>query len=149
VGSAIMARKVTAARTFTTVAVGVAGFARALIFGRQFAVSTTPTPVLRLGIPEAALDRIIPAPAGDWPQNTPLKAISGVTRNSAGAVVVSATVYLIRQTDGVRVATLTSHGTTGAYSFSRGTDDPYDYRVLAVKAGSPETHGVTDLLVPA
>jgi len=148
-GTAAMSRRVVASRVFTTAAAGVAGFARALIFGRQFTTTANGAPSGRLDLPMTALNRIIPAAATDWPLNAPTKAIAGVTRNSAGAVVVSATVYLIRQVDGVRVASTTSHATTGAYSFARGTDDPYNYRTLAVKAGSPEIHGVTDLLVPA
>ena len=148
-GVAAMARSVIAARTFTTVATGVAGFARALIFGRQFTTTANSTVSGRVDIPLAALNRIIPAPAGDWPLTAPTTAIAGVTRNSAGVVVVSATVYLVRQVDGVRVASTTSHATTGVYSFTRGAADPYNYRVMAIKAGAPEVHGVSDLLVPA
>lgn len=85
----------------------------------------------------------------DWPLNTPTKTIGGVTRDSGGGIVTSATVKLVRQGDDVRVATTTSHATTGAYSFTRGGDDPYTYRVVATKAGAPEIHGVSDELVPA
>lgn len=149
VGTPVMARDVTAARSFAVTTAGVAGYARALIFGRTFAVSAPTTTKLRLDIPEAALDRIIPAAAPDWPLNAPTKAIAGVTRDSAGAVVGSVGVRLIRESDGVRVATGISDAVTGAYSFVRGGDDPNTYRVMAVKATAPETHGVTDELMPA
>lgn len=148
IGTAAAARTISAGRVFATTAIATTGFGRAVILGRAVSTTATAIPRTRLDIPEEALDRIIPAAAPDWPLNAPTKTIAGVTRNSAGAVVGSATVKLVRQSDDVRVATTTSHVTTGAYSFTRGFDDPNTYRVVATKAGTPEIHGVSDELVP-
>lgn len=142
-------RRITANRSAAVTTTPSPGFARAVISARAFATTTTPAPLLRLDIPQVALNRIIVGGTPDWPLNAPTKAIAGVTRDSAGAVVTAATVKLVRQLDDVVVSSQTSHATTGAYSFSRGTDDPYSYRVLATKAGAAEIHGVSDVLVPA
>lgn len=148
-GSVAAARRIAASRSFAVSGTGTVGFARSLIFGRTFAVTGTGTPSMRIELPQAALNRISSGGPVDYPVTNPTKAVAGVTRNSAGAVVGGCTVYLIRQSDGLRCQTQVSNATTGAYSFPRDTSDPYNYRVLAVLAGSPETHGVTDLLVPA
>jgi len=147
-GTGSLARTISAARAVAATATGTMGFARALILARTHAASVAGTSAARLDIPQSALNRLVTV-APDWPLNAPTKAITGVTRDAAGAVLVSATVKLVRQVDGYTVQTLTSNATTGAYSFTRGTDDVYTYRVVATKAGSPEVHGVTDVLVPA
>lgn len=149
-GTAVMSRTVTLFRTLAATVTGTAAQIKALIFARTVSTTTTGTASGRVDIPITALNRIIPAAAPDWPLNTPTKAIAGVTRNAAGAVVTSATVKLVRQSDDVRVATVTSNATTGAYSFTRGGDDPNSYFVLAYRADTPEVHGVSDRgLVPA
>jgi len=148
-GTAGFARTLQARRSAAVSVTGTAGFARALIFGRVAATAAFGAPKARLDIPQDALNRISTAGTPDWPLNSPTKSIAGVTRNSVGAIVGGCTVYLVRQVDGVRIATATSNATTGAYSFTRGGDDPYGYRVVALLAGAPETHGITDLLVPA
>lgn len=141
-------RQISASRAFGVTGIGTTSLARSIISARRFGISGVATTTLRLDIPQVALNRIIPAATADWPLNAPTKAIAGITRNSAGAVLGGATVYLVRQTDGVRITSATSNATTGAYSFTRGGDDPYNYRIVATLAGAPEVHGVTDLLVP-
>jgi len=147
-GTAVAARKVTAARSFAVSASGAAGFARSLIFGRVFTVTVTGATSMRIELPQAALNRITVGGPVDYPVTNGTKTVAGVTRGAAGAIVGGCTVYLIRQSDGLRCQTATSHATTGAYSFVRDATDPNSYRVVALLAGSPETHGITDLLTP-
>jgi len=142
-------RAVVAARSFATTTAPTPGFARAIISARSFTVPASTSASGRIDAPIVALNRIAGPATPDFPVTNPTKTVAGVTRNSAGAVVGGCTVYLVRQVDGFRCQTQTSNAVTGAYSFARDTADPYTYRVVALLAGAPETHGITDLLVPA
>lgn len=148
--TAAMAKRVTANRSAAVTTSPTPSFARAIISARSFSTNASGTPRTRLDLPQEVLNRIIPAATPDWPLNPPTKAITGVTRDTTGAVIGGATVRLIRQVDDVKVATVTSDPVTGVYGFARGTDDPYAYYVIAFKDGVPEVHGVSDRgLVPA
>lgn len=68
--------------------------------------------------------------------------ISGVTKDSTGAVLGGCVVELFRTGDDVRLETVTSDPTTGAYSFSA-TGLAQDYFVVAYKAGAPDVAGTT------
>ncbi len=139
-------RKAITKTPFAAVAVGVAGFARALIAARTFTATAVGAARGRVDMGMDVLSRI---GATDWPLNTPTKTIAGVTRDSAGSPVGSKTVKLMRQSDDARVASTTSHVTTGAYSFTRGGDDPNTYYVLAYDP-AVQLHGVSDRdLAPA
>ena len=70
-------------------------------------------------------------------------AISGVTRDNTGAVLVSCTVYLFRTSDLAYIGTVTSNAITGAYTFQVG-DPTITYFVVAFKSGAPDVQGVTD-----
>lgn len=143
-----MVRLLSALREGAVAASGAASLARAVISARGFSVVATGATKARLDLPAEALNRIITAATPDWPLTEPTKAISGITRGSDGTAVGGCTVLLIRQGDDVRVSSTTSD-VTGAYSFTRGGDDPNSYRVLGTKADVPEIHGVSDVLVPA
>ncbi len=146
-GSTALARTIAAARAFAVTATGTMGFQRLIILARSYSTSATAVTSARLDIPQVALNRIIAANP-DYPLTTPTKAIAGVTRNAAGAVLGGCTVKLVRQSDNVTVATAVSHATLGTYSFTRDAADPNTYRVVANLAGAPEVHGVTDTLTP-
>jgi hypothetical protein len=68
-------------------------------------------------------------------------AITGVTRDSTGAVLGSCTVHLFRTSDDVKVDTTTSDA-SGNYSFVR-IADATTYYCVAYKAGSPDVAGTT------
>lgn len=72
----------------------------------------------------------------------PRLTISGVTRDSNNAVLGSCSCDLIREPDDVRVQTLVSDPTTGAYSFDV-VGIGQTYRVDAYKVGSPDVAGTT------
>lgn len=54
-----------------------------------------------------------------------IRSISGVTRNSIGAVLPSVAVHLFRTSDDLNIADDTSDPTTGAYTFFVPSTDPY------------------------
>lgn len=65
----------------------------------------------------------------DWPDNDGLCHISGTLfDHETGAPIAGATVVLVRDSDGLRATTTVTDG-AGAYTFPRGTTDPYTYRV--------------------
>jgi len=66
--------------------------------------------------------------------------ISGVTKDSTGAVLPACTVDLFRTADDVFVATTTSDG-SGNYSFSLAGGGTY--YLVAYKAGAPDVAGTT------
>lgn len=68
--------------------------------------------------------------------------ITGVTKDSAGAVLGSCTVRLFRTSDDALIATTTSDASTGAYSFTVG-DTLTQYWIEAYKSGSPDVAGTT------
>ncbi|MCA1569755.1 MAG: hypothetical protein LC798_05420 [Chloroflexi bacterium] len=142
--TAAFARRFSIFKGYSATQSFTAGISKFLTFQRAYSATQTFTPSMRIEMPEVALDRIAAGGTPDWPLNAPLKAITGVTRDTAGAIVGSCTVKLFRQSDDVQVGVVTSHATTGAYSFTRGGDDPNSYYVLAYKTGAPEIHGVTD-----
>jgi hypothetical protein len=115
---------------------------RALIAARTFAVTTTPTPRLRLDIPEVALDRIVVGGPADYSGSSPTKSISGIVRDSTGTPYVGATVKLIRESDGYVAATTTST-TGGAYTFTRDAADPNTYYVVAYEDTGTPTQGIS------
>lgn len=87
-------------------------------------------------------------PAGvvrDWGR-TPLPAtrllISGVTKDSAGAILGSCAVALYRTADDKLMERTTSDVTTGAYAFQSVVLGSA-YYVVAYKAGSPDVAGTT------
>jgi len=88
----------------------------------------------QLGIP-MFLFGMLPLPA-------PRLFISGVTRDSAGAILGSCTVSLFRTLDNLLMEAVVSDATTGAYSFSSvGLGE--EYFVVAYKQGSPDVAGTT------
>lgn len=69
--------------------------------------------------------------------------ITGVSRDSAGAVLGGATVDLFYSTgDKQRVASTTSDPTTGAFTFTSG-DNVSTFFIVYYKAGSPDVAGTT------
>ncbi len=81
-----------------------------------------------------------------WVQlvNERARVLAGVTRDSSGNPLGSATVILYRTVDYAYIASGTSDGTTGAYTFSGLPDASTTYFVVGFKSGSPDTMGVTD-----
>jgi hypothetical protein len=67
--------------------------------------------------------------------------ISGVTKDSAGAVLGSCAVDLFTTADDVIQGRTVSDASTGAYSFSAGGGRTY--YIVAYKAGSPDVAGTT------
>jgi len=68
--------------------------------------------------------------------------ISGVTRDSAGAVLVSCVVELFRTEDDVEVDSTVSDGVTGAYVFNV-VGLGQQYYAVAYKTGVPDVAGTT------
>lgn len=80
----------------------------------------------------------------DWDFTPATKTISGTIYDTTSVGVSGATVVLIREADGVSVASTTTDG-AGNYSFTRGGDDPHTYHVEAyTSATSPQVHGMSD-----
>lgn len=68
--------------------------------------------------------------------------ISGITKDSTGAVLGSCSVALYRTSDDCLMERRTSDASTGAYSFSAvGLSETY--YVVAYKAGVPDVAGTT------
>jgi hypothetical protein len=82
---------------------------------------------------------LLPRPPTDF-------TISGITKDSTGAVLASCTVHLFRTSDDVLIKQITS-GADGSYSFGNlgggGLGGLSSYYVVAYKAGSPDTAGTT------
>src|SRR4051812_16659930 len=68
--------------------------------------------------------------------------ISGITRNSAGAVLGSCTVKLFCTLDDLLMETVTSDPSTGVYQFSP-VGASVQFYVVAYKAGSPDVAETT------
>jgi hypothetical protein len=68
--------------------------------------------------------------------------ISGITLNSAGAVVGSATVILFRTADDTKLDEVTSDPTTGAFTVTSPEDAVTCY-LVSYQAGSPDITGAT------
>lgn len=78
---------------------------------------------------------------GRMPAPTAKLQISGVTKDSTGAILAACTVTLFRTVDNVAFETVVSDG-SGAYSFSAiGLSETY--YVVAYKTGSPDVAGIT------
>jgi hypothetical protein len=142
IGTPTMARRITTTRISTVIGVGIAAFDRALIFGRTFVTTVAGVVRTRLDIPETALDRITTGGPTDWSPNNGAKIIAGVVRDSTGTPYAGASVQLIRETDGY-VAAATISAADGSYSFTRDTNDPYTYRVLAWEDTGTPTQGMS------
>ena len=71
-------------------------------------------------------------------------AITGITRDASGNILGSCTVLLYNASTKAYVASTTSNGTTGAYSFTGLPDTSTTYFVVAFKSGSPDVEGATD-----
>lgn len=69
--------------------------------------------------------------------------ISGVTRDSSGAILASCTVWLCDDITGAKVASTTSDAVTGAFTFT-GLFTSKTYYIRAFKDGTPNVMGVTD-----
>lgn len=79
---------------------------------------------------------------GRLPRPPQQLALSGVTRDSSGAVLGSCVVSLYRASDDLLMERVTSDAVTGAYSFST-LGLGANYYVVAYKAGSPDVVGTT------
>ena len=69
--------------------------------------------------------------------------LSGVTRDSAGAILGGCTVKLFGTATDVLIATTTSDAGTGAYSFATFALGSTEYYAVAYLAGSPDVAGTT------
>lgn len=67
--------------------------------------------------------------------------LSGVTRDSAGAILGSCTVEMFETATDLRLATTTSDAVTGAYSFT--VANPAVVYLVAYLSGSPDVAGTT------
>lgn len=89
----------------------------------------------RDGLPSSPLSRVtIPPPQQLY--------ISGVTKDSAGAVLGSCVVELYRTLDDMPLEKVTSDAATGVYRFSA-VGAGQSYYVVAYKQGSPDVAGTT------
>lgn len=79
--------------------------------------------------------------AGRLPQPSPYYAISGVTRDSAGAVLGTCVIDLFLTETDLKIDTTTSDA-NGVFEF-RSTAPITNYYMVAYKAGSPDVAGVT------
>jgi len=70
--------------------------------------------------------------------------ISGVTRDSSGAVLGSCTVWLFKTSDKSFVAEVTSDAVTGAFTFTAVEGGATRFFIRAFKDGSPNVFGTTD-----
>lgn len=82
----------------------------------------------------SVVHELLPKPPTDF-------TISGITRDSAGAVLVSCVVNLFRTSDNVLMQSTTSDATTGAYTFT-GTGQINQF-LVSYKAGSPDVAGTS------
>lgn len=83
-----------------------------------------------------------PSPQGLLPLPAVVLHISGVTRDSTGAVLVSCTVELYLTANDMPLEKVVSDPVTGAYSFSSiGLSETY--YVVAYKAGATDVAGTT------
>lgn len=76
------------------------------------------------------------------PIHLPRLIISGITKDSAGAVLAACSVHLHRTIDGSRVQSQTSDG-GGVYAFDPVNNGNGPYYVVAYKAGAPDVAGTT------
>lgn len=67
--------------------------------------------------------------------------ITGVTKDSSGAVLGSCTVKLYRTSDDVELLSTVSDAITGAYVFYNASAGPF--YLVAYKSGSPDVAGTT------
>lgn len=70
--------------------------------------------------------------------------ISGISRDSGGAVLGSCIVQLYNATTKAYVAQVTSDPSTGAFDFANLPDNTTPYFIRALKDGTPNVFGVTD-----
>ena len=80
-----------------------------------------------------------------FPRQTPVPKtfqITGVTRDSAGAVLGSCVVHLFRTTDDVELDQVNSDA-SGNFSFVSGLSSEQSHYIVAYKAGSPDVSGTS------
>jgi hypothetical protein len=83
-------------------------------------------------------------PMGSHPLPAYKLYISGVTKDSAGAILGSCTVRLYRTAGDAFLQSVTSDATTGVYTFDpAGAIGAQGHYVVAYKAGSPDVAGTT------
>jgi hypothetical protein len=74
--------------------------------------------------------------------------VTGVTKNSTGAIIGAAVVQLFRTTDDAIIGETTSDAATGVYTFWPTVSGPF--YCVAYKTGSPDLAGTTvNTLIPA
>lgn len=83
----------------------------------------------------SVVHELLPKPAYNF-------TISGITKDSTGAVLGSCTVKLFATATDTLLQTITSDATTGAYQFLY-TSPFFACYVVAYKAGSPDVSGTT------
>lgn len=69
--------------------------------------------------------------------------ISGVTRDSAGAILGGCVVELYQTLTDLPLQKVTSDATTGAFTFTAARYAPTTHYIVAYKAGSPDVAGTT------
>lgn len=89
----------------------------------------------RLGV-GPSLEGFIPLPGVQY-------VISGVTKDSAGAILGSCNVQLFETLTDRYISDTTSDATTGAYSFTNVSPMSRTYYIVAYKAGAPDVAGTT------
>jgi hypothetical protein len=142
IGMATASRFADLFRSFSAAAVGNSAMTRAVIAVRTFVANLVGLARGDVQMPFTALNRITTGGPADWSPNNGAKTISGVVRDATGTAYAGATVELIRESDGF-VAATTISGADGSYSFTRDTNDPYTYRVLAWEDTGTPTQGVS------
>lgn len=135
-------RRIEAARVFAATSIGTSLMTRAVIAVRVFAATAIGVARGDIAMPLTALNRITSGGPVDWSPNDGAKTISGIVKDAAGVAYSGATVQLIRESDGFVAATATS-AANGSYSFTRGTTDPYSYRVVAFEDTGTPTQGIS------
>lgn len=128
-GNVSLTRAVTTGRTMLAAMIGVPTIDRANILGRVLSAIMVGIPKGLAGFP---FDQVPSGGIPDWSPNDGLKSISGDVffhePPHEGEPVSGATVTLIRDVDGKRIATTLTDG-GGHYEFGRDTNDPYTYHV--------------------
>ena len=89
----------------------------------------------RLGV-GPSLDGFVPLPIVQY-------VISGVTKDSTGAILGSCNVQLFETITDQYISDTTSDATTGAYTFRNVSPMSRAYYIVAYKAGSPDVAGTT------
>jgi hypothetical protein len=115
-------------------------------FGPAYSDRLWPRSRLQGSDPAAPTDATMVERVEFWRDDRPLGAggwgrITGVTKDSAGAVLGGCSVHLFRTADDVEVDQVVSDAGDGTYSVGTPTDDTH--YAVAYKAGSPDVAGTT------